>query len=50
MQDLNSNTFEFNSIGLNQDKDLEESKNVEIFGGAPENDERNYGQGLETKN
>ena len=21
------------------------SKNVEIFGGAPENDERNYGQG-----
>ena len=21
------------------------SKNLEIFGGAPENDERNYGQG-----
>ena len=45
MQDLNSNLFEFNSNGLNQNKVLEVSKNVWIFGGAPENDERNYGQG-----
>ena len=32
-------------MGLNQDLVFEVSKNVEIFGGAPENDERNYGQG-----
>ena len=32
-------------MGLNQDQVFEVSKNVEIFGGAPENDERNYGQG-----
>ena len=45
LQELNSKSFEFNSNGLNKDQDLEVSKNVEIFGGAPENDERNYGQG-----
>ena len=30
-------------MGLNQDLVFEVSKNVEVFGGAPENDERNYG-------
>ena len=39
MQDLNSNLFEFNSNGLNQDLIKGRSKNVWIFGGAPENDE-----------
>ena len=29
----------------NKKQDLEVSKNVEIFCGAPENYERNYGQG-----
>ena len=32
-------------MGLNQDLIKGRSKNVRIFGGAPENDERNYGQG-----
>ena len=32
-------------MGLNQDLVKGWSKNVQIFGGAPENDERNYGQG-----
>ena len=27
--------------------EFQRSKNVRIFGGAPENDERNYGQGFE---
>ena len=32
-------------MGLNQELIKGRSKNVWIFGGAPENDERNYGQG-----
>ena len=44
LQELNSKSFEFNSNGLNKDKDLEVSKNVEKFGGARENDERIYGK------
>ena len=32
-------------MGLNQDLVFEVSKNVEIFGGGPENDERNIWQG-----
>ena len=41
---LNSKSFEFNSIGLNQDQVKGRSKNVGIFGGAPENDERINGK------
>ena len=32
-------------MSLNQENIFGESKNVRNFGGAPENDERNYGQG-----
>ena len=32
-------------MGLTQDLIKGRSKNVRIFDGAPENDERNYGQG-----
>ena len=39
MQDLNSNSFEFNSNGFELGLDKGRSKNVRIFGGAPENDE-----------
>ena len=45
MKDLNSNSFDLNTNDLNGNEGLERSKNVRIFGGAPENDERNYGQG-----
>ena len=41
---LNSNSFEFNSKGLSKDQELEVSKNVGIFGGAPEDDERINGK------
>ena len=41
---LNSNSFEFNSKGLNQDMFFEVPKNVEKLGGAPENDERTCGK------
>ena len=34
-------------MGLNGSEGLGRSKNVRIFGGAPENDEIIYGQGLE---
>ena len=40
LQEFNSKSFEFNSNGLNKDLVLEVSKNVRIFGGAPEYDER----------
>ena len=36
---LNSNSFEFNSKGLNWDRFLKVPKNVENLSGAPENDE-----------
>ena len=49
LQELNSKSFEFNSNGLNKDQDLEVSKNVRIFGGAPENDERKIGKVREPK-
>ena len=49
LQDSNSNSFEFNSNGLNQDQVFEVPQNVEILGGARENDERIYGQNLRTK-
>ena len=45
MKDLNSNSFEFNSNGFELGLDKWKIQNVRIFGGAPENDERNYGQG-----
>ena len=45
MQDLNSNSFEFNSNGFELGLDKRKVQNVRIFGGPPENDERNYGQG-----
>ena len=41
---INSNFFEFNSKGLNQDRFFEVPKNVEKLGGAPENDERTCGK------
>ena len=41
---LNSNSFEFNSKGLNQDMFFKVPKNVENLGGAPENEERIYGK------
>ena len=45
MKDLNSNSFEFNSNGFELGLEIKgRSKNVRIFGGAPENDERNYEQ------
>ena len=40
LQELNSKSYEFNSNGLNKDKDLEVSKNVENLGGASINGER----------
>ena len=36
-------------MGLNQDLVKGRSKNVRIFGGAPENDERNIGKVREPK-
>ena len=44
LQELNSKSFEFNSNGLNKDKDLEVSKNVENLGGATINGERIVGK------
>ena len=41
---LNSNSFEFNSKGLSQDRFFEVPKNVEKLGEAPENDERTSGK------
>ena len=38
-EDMNSNSFEFNSNGFELGLDKGRSKNVRIFGGAPENDE-----------
>ena len=40
---LNSNSFDLNSNDLNRKCGLGRSKNVRIFGGAPENDEIIYG-------
>ena len=45
MKDLNSNSFEFNSNGFELGLNKRKVQNVRILGGAPENDERNYGQG-----
>ena len=45
MKDLISNSFEFNSNGFELGLDKRKVQNVQIFDGAPENDERNYGQG-----
>ena len=39
LKDLNSNSFDLNSNDLNGSEGLGRSKNVRIFGGAPENDE-----------
>ena len=39
MQDLNSNSFDLNPNDLNGSEGLGRSKNVRIFGGAPEHDE-----------
>ena len=41
---LNSNSFDLNSNDLNRKWGLGRSKNVRIFGGAPEYDERIYGK------
>ena len=41
---LNSNSFEFNSKGLNWHKFIKVPKNVENLGGAPKNDERINGK------
>ena len=38
--DKNSNSFEFNSNGFELGRGFRVSKNVDILGGAPENDER----------
>ena len=45
MKDVNSNSFEFNSNGFDLGLNKRKVQNVRILGGAPENDERNYGQG-----
>ena len=44
MQDLNSNSFEFNSNGFELGLGKRRVQNVQIFGGAPEYDERIYGK------
>ena len=44
MERLNSNSFDLNSNDLNRKCGLGRSKNVRIFGGAPENDEINIGK------
>ena len=44
MQDLNSNSFEFNSNGFELGLDKRKVQNVRIFGGAPENDKRIIGK------
>ena len=41
---LNSKSFELIQMGLNGSEGLGRSKNVRIFGGAPENDEINIGK------
>ena len=41
---LNSNSFEFNSKGLNWDRFIKVPKNVENLGGALGNDERINGK------
>ena len=49
MKDVNSNSFEFNSNGFELELDKRRSKNVQIFGGAPENDEIIYWTTFEVK-
>ena len=46
---LNSNSFEFNSNGLNKDEDFEVPKNVENFGRSLDKWRKNYGESLENK-
>ena len=43
-ESLNSNSFDLNSNDLNRNCWLGMSKNIRIFGGAPEYDERIYGK------
>ena len=49
LEDLNSNSFEFNSNGFELGLDKRKVQNVRIFDGAPENGKRIIGKVRESK-